>query len=253
MKPLSIIKSNPTFKKGMPSLPHIDVAEFFCDTIQGEGIYTGQPAAFLRVQHCTMACTWCDTQEVWHYGNPYTMEEIFELMDQVDLPRKLSEGQHLVFTGGSPLKQQDRLIVFINEFIKVYGFKPFIEVENECAVIPLPAFVKRVDCWNNSPKLSNSGNLQLIRYQPNILQHMSSLSNSWFKFVISAQEDWNEIQKDFLDTGLLRKEQVILMPLGGSRQELEENREGVVEIAVNNNVRYSTREHVVLWDILTGV
>ncbi len=170
--------------RSRPKTAHLDVAEFFCDTIQGEN-FVGWPAAFLRLQFCTMDCVWCDTNEVWRYGNPYTFDELFKFMDMASLPEKLHKGQHLVLTGGSPLNQQDRLIKFIDAFIHTYGFKPYIEVENECTISPLPAFIKHVDLWNNSPKLDNSGNLRIVRYQPNILMELSKLENSWFKFVIS--------------------------------------------------------------------
>jgi organic radical activating enzyme len=43
------------------------------------------------------------------------------------------------------------------------------------------------------------------------------------------------------------------MPLGGDREELEQNRETVIEMAIRYNVRYSTREHIVVWDKKTGI
>jgi len=249
---LNIIRANPTAPRPVPKTAHLDVAEFFCDTIQGEN-FVGYPATFLRLQHCTMNCAWCDSTEVWRYGNPYTFAELFDLMDQADLPRKLHEGQHLVLTGGSPLKQQNRLIKFIDAFTHTYGFKPYIEVENECTIFPDPAFVKQVDCWNNSPKLDNSGNLRIIRYQPNILEDLSKLENSWFKFVINDLDDWEEIYVDFLFPMLIRRDQIVLMPEGATRVELEMSREMVVELAIKHNVRYTTREHVVLWNRKTGI
>ena len=44
-----------------------------------------------------------------------------------------------------------------------------------------------------------------------------------------------------------------LMPQGTNLEELQWNRHLVVEIAIKNNVRYSSREHVVLWDTEVGV
>lgn len=195
----------------------------------------------------------CDTQEVWRFGNPYTYSELFELMEKVDLPRKLKEGQHLVLTGGSPMLQQRKLVEFIELFIEKYGFKPFIEVENECTIEPDEDFIKLIDLWNNSPKLKNSGNSDFIRYQPELLKYLSSLPNSWFKFVVSKEEEWEEIQRDFLDKGLIKKSQVVLMPMGATREELFLNREIVIDLAIKYNVRYTTREHIVIWDKKTGI
>jgi 7-carboxy-7-deazaguanine synthase len=255
MEVKTIIEARPDFKKDIPpgTNDFLEVAEFFCDTIQGEGVNTGVPATFLRMQHCTQNCVWCDTQEVWRYGNPYTFDELFELIEKYGVAGKLMEGQHLVLTGGSPLKQQSRLINFLHKFMEVFDFKPHIEIENECTLMPSKDMIELVDTWNNSPKLENSGNLRILRYQPEILRKLSSLTNSWFKFVISSEKEWKEIEDDFLEPELIAPEQIILMPVGADRKELEQNRESVVDMAIQNNVRYTTREHIVLWDKKTGV
>lgn len=250
----TLIASFPDFQNPRPTdIPYLDIAEFFYDTIQGEGINIGQPAAFLRVQHCTQNCWWCDTKAVWRTGNPYTFEELFEIIDKSDLVAKLHSGQHLILTGGSPLKQQEGLTKFLLAFRERYGFKPTVEVENECTLMPTEAFTALVDVWNNSPKLSHSGNPDKLRYQPKILQHLSTLPNCWFKFVIARPEDWNEIDKFFLQPGLIQRSQIILMPLGASRDELHQNREMVVEMSIRQNVRYCSREHIELWNKKTGV
>ncbi len=247
-----LIASHPTERRPIPTEPYLNISEFFCDTIQGEN-FVGWPATFLRVQDCTLNCSWCDTQEVWRYGNPYTFKELFDLIDKADLPRKFKEGQRLVLTGGSPLKQMKPLTAFLMEFRAAYGFKPFVEVENECTLIPDQPFINLVDLWNNSPKLGNSGNPRSKQFRPPVLQKLAGLKNSWFKFVVSREEDWAEIERDFLLTGLIKKSQVVLMPMGASIAELRLNRPVAVEMAIKNNVRYTTREHVVLWDKKTGV
>lgn len=252
-----IIAGNPLVKRiihedDYSAKRFMNVAEFFCDTIQGEN-FVGQPAAFLRVQGCTQSCVWCDTREVWRFGNPYTFDELYVLIQSADLVRKFKEGQHLVLTGGSPVLQQDRLVPFIDGFIHRFGFKPFIEIENECTLMPSEELIAFVDLWNNSPKLNSSGNRLTLRYQPEILRKIASLKNSWFKFVVSDQNDWDEIDAMFLQPHIIRRDQIVLMPLGATRAELIENREKVIDIAIRYNVRYSTREHIVVWDKRTGI
>lgn len=34
-------------------------------TLQGEGVYTGVPAIFIRMQGCPVGCSWCDTRYTW--------------------------------------------------------------------------------------------------------------------------------------------------------------------------------------------
>jgi 7-carboxy-7-deazaguanine synthase len=233
--------------------PVLDVSEFYYNTIQGEGIYTGHPSAFLRLQTCTLNCVYCDTTEVWRTGNAYTFLELCQMMENHDLIAKFKEGVHLVVTGGSPLKQQVNLVEFFEFFEDRYDFVPFVEVENECVLKPLPWLDDFVSCWNNSPKLSSSGNSRKARYKPEVISYMASFTNSWFKFVMEYQEDWQEIEMDFLDPGLLKKEQIILMPLGATRKELFENQEMTADMAIQHGVKYCSREHVILWDKNVGV
>jgi 7-carboxy-7-deazaguanine synthase len=258
-----LITANPTFSKFLTSPNSLEIAELFYDTIQGEGINIGVPAAFMRLQHCSLDCTWCDTQEVWRYGNPYSFEELFELME---IPEQLSElnyefslidklklGQHLILTGGSPLKQQYQLRNFIIAFQNKYGFVPYIEIENECTIMPNNGIVSWIKCWNNSPKLSSSGNKQALRYKPEVLKFLSQLNNSWFKFVICDESDWDDILLDFIEPGLIKIGQIILMPMGETKAELERNRPIALEMAVKHNVRFTDRLHITIWDKKTGV
>lgn len=249
----TIIKANPGFKKSKkPGVINIDISEMFADTIQGEN-FMGYPATFMRMQRCTLDCVFCDSNEVWREGNPYTIEEILDLWEDYNLPYKFKLGQRLVLTGGSPLAQQKKLTELIRAFDIKYGFIPYIEIENECTLMPTDEMIEYVSCWNNSPKLENSQNNFKKRYKPDVLKKLSSLENSWFKFVVTKKEDWEEIEEDFLKPHLIDYNQVILMPEGQTREELEKTRMLTVDLAIENNVRFSDRLHIILWDKKTGV
>jgi 7-carboxy-7-deazaguanine synthase len=250
--PVTLISSNPTFTKDRvgSKTDCIAIAELFGNTIQGEGINAGVPATFLRVKDCTLDCVWCDTLSVWKFGNWYTHEEVFEMFEKFNLIEAFRNGQHLILTGGSPLKQSKTLVTFIEKFIERYSFKPYIEVENEVVLMP-GELTLYVDCWNNSPKLANSGMEKSKRLKPEYLKYMSRQNNSWFKFVISSRSDWDEIVEDFLPH--IKKEQIILMPCGENQIELNSSRELVAELAVEHAVRMTDRLHVTIWDKKTGV
>lgn len=250
-----IIAGNPAEKRAPEGDSKIilKIAEFFSQTIQGEGVTVGVPSAFLRMKDCTLDCVWCDSTEVWRKGNPYTVWEVLDLMDESGLTEDLRNGHHLVLTGGSPLKQQAQLAVLLALFQVRHGFLPYVEVENECMLMPHPQFAQFISQWNNSPKLENSGMKKVLRYKPVVISEMAHLVNSTFKFVISKPEEWDEISKDFLEPGLISRDQVILMPCGASREELNQTRDIAVEIAVREGVMYSDRLHVVIWDLKTGV
>jgi len=247
-----LIKAFPDFVKEEPSDSFLRVSEFFCDTIQGEGIHIGHPATFLRFQGCELYCIYCDTKEVWRQGNPYSFDELYTIMSSEGLPNKLLHGQHLVITGGSPLLQQNSLYWFLTGFIAKFGFKPYIEVENECVIPPNLGLQGLVDCWNNSPKLASSGVSSFIRIKNEVLYKMSNLQNSWFKFVIGKDDCWCEIN-DLIEAGLIRKEQVILMPEGATREEIAEHKEAVLNMAIQHGVRYSDRLHIQFWNREIGV
>lgn len=249
--PKTLIEQLPTFSKKVDGAQKLKIAEMFCDTIQGEGINTGMLATFIRLQGCSLSCFWCDTLEVWRYGNEYSYDEIFSLFESVNLINKLKNGQSIVLTGGSPLLQQTQLFEFIQLFIDRYGFKPYIQIENECTLLCTIQFEKLIDCWNNSPKLSNSGMKERVRLKPNIIRYLSGLQNSWFKFVITNKNDWFEIERDYLPH--MKRSQIILMPEGVTQDELNKNREFVADMAIENGVRYCDRLHVVLWNKKTGV
>jgi organic radical activating enzyme len=231
----------------------LNISEFYYDTIQGEGINAGVPAAFLRLQGCHLGCSYCDSTEVWRYGSPWTFNEIFREIEKTDLPDHLRNGQHLVITGGSPLLQQDRLIEFLYAFKREYGISSVMEIENDCTIEPERCLMILVDIWNNSPKLSSSGVPLQKRYKPDVIKSVASYPDSWFKFVISSENDWAEISEDFLDLNLIKKEQIILMPEGATREELQKNREMVIDMTVKHGVRYSDRLHIIAWDKKVGV
>ena len=248
-----IISAYPQFERLAGDFPYLEVSEFFYDTIQGEGVNIGHPAAFLRLQNCSLNCDWCDTTEVWQEGNPYGVNELVNRILDCELAGKLIAGQHLVITGGSPLRQQQALVYFVERLVQSLGMYPYIEIENECVYKPSARLVEYVSCWNNSPKLKNSGNSLFSRYKPDVIEVTSKLDNSWFKFVVTCDCEWEEIKESFLDTNLIRKEQVVLMPQGQTREELKETMLQTVEMAIKYGVRYTSREHVTLWGKKTGV
>lgn len=75
----------------------LDVVKIF-PTLQGEGQRAGQPAIFIRLGGCNLACKFCDT-EFDEFKN-ITLAEILAEVARVKTAEKL-----IVITGGEPLRQ----------------------------------------------------------------------------------------------------------------------------------------------------
>lgn len=231
----------------------LNVSEFFFDTIQGEGLNLGVPAAFLRLAGCPVDCKFCDTAEVWKSSQKVKISWLYDQIEETGLLEKLVDGDEiLVITGGSPLLQQKNLAVLLEMIQDSHDFYPWIEVENECSLVAGPEIVKYVSAWNNSPKLSNSGVPEERRYNPKAFVSLYGHPCT-YKFVVKDEEDWQEIEEKYIKPGYVRKSSIVLMPMGASQKEYFENREKVVELAVRCGVRYSPREHIAIWDKKTGI
>lgn len=151
----------------------LEVQEIF-PTFQGEGIYTGWPAVFIRLGGCNLACQFCDTE--------------FESYQAVSLPSILQQIETLavgkphtrlvVITGGEPFRQP---IGPLCSALLENGYRVQIEC-NGTLFREIPEGVDVV-C---SPKNTGNG------YQPlreDVLARVTAL-----KFIVSAsQEAYNHV------------------------------------------------------------
>lgn len=233
--------------------PILKVSECFSRTIQGEGQFSGYPATFLRLKGCTLSCIWCDTEAVWKQGKPYPVTEIVDMFEQEGVLDDFKSGHHLVITGGSPLLQQIPLVELLYLIEERNGEKPFVEVETECVLEPERAFAFEVDWWNCSPKLYNSGMKRHHRYKPEVIRMMARENNSSFKFVITNEDEWEELVEDFIEPFDIKRDKIFLMPEGQTREELQARYDWVVDLACREGVRVSDRLHITMWNKKVGV
>ena len=106
-------------------------------SLQGEGVYTGTAAVFLRLSGCNMKCWFCDTKG-HEQGTEMTEEEIAERVSQYP-------ARHIVITGGEPTMQ---LNARLTRLLHGKGF--FIQIETNGA-LPLKDGTE-VDWITCSPK-----------------------------------------------------------------------------------------------------
>lgn len=139
--------------------PYLFASERFM-SIQGEGYWTGMPSWFIRLQGCSVGCSWCDTKHTWKSG-----------VGQVSVDELVSEvpcnAAHVVVTGGEPYEQD------ISHLITRLGASgKFVQVETS------GAYETYGRCWITvSPKAG--------RGVTESAQRMASE----FKQVVSSEED----------------------------------------------------------------
>lgn len=88
-------------------------------TIQGEGLYSGQAAYFIRLGGCDVGCTWCDVKESWD-ANAHPMRDVEGIVAEA------SEGtaRIAVITGGEPLMHD---LGPLTAALRAAGFRTHIE------------------------------------------------------------------------------------------------------------------------------
>jgi len=89
------IRPNETAQDGLT----LAVQDIFY-TLQGEGPFSGQPAVFIRLAGCNLACTFCDTEFESGINNRMPVDAIVARVLKLRGPAKLA-----VLTGGEPLRQ----------------------------------------------------------------------------------------------------------------------------------------------------
>ena len=67
-------------------------------TLQGEGVYQGKAAYFIRLGGCDVGCVWCDVKDSWD-GGKHPLRTGEELVGEV----KATPTEIVVITGGEPL------------------------------------------------------------------------------------------------------------------------------------------------------
>jgi organic radical activating enzyme len=189
------------------------------DTFQGEALYSGFPATFIRLAKCNLQCRFCDTE--------------FEDFQKLTIEKIISKINHplVIITGGEPLRQN--IIPLCQKLIKN---NHIIQIEtNGTLFLDLPKEVQ-ICC---SPKISN-GKYHPIR--PDLLPKIT-----FFKFLISKfQNGYNNIPN-------LGHEKynmpIYLQPIDEYDQEKnKENHKLTLKLAQKHNYRLSLQTHKI-WNI----
>lgn len=237
-------------------------------SLQGEGTTRGTPAVFIRFNGCNLTCgvqsavcdaskaSWiCDSYKVWQEKNINISEQqlLEKLLFWGSREDYNNERIHLVWTGGEPLirKNEDQIYSFLT-FARDKGFFFFSEIETNGTQFSKRLFDEGlINLVNCSPKLSNSGIHKNVRCNEVVLNQLSCVEKTYFKFVITSKNQWCEIERDF---PMISLSKIILMPGMDCLSETNVKvMQTIWELAQEKKVLFSTREHIHVWNKLTGV
>jgi 7-carboxy-7-deazaguanine synthase len=238
----------------------LPINELF-ESLQGEGRLAGVPSVFVRTSGCNLRCWFCDSYHTSWEPTHATMG-VEEILAEVES----SDADHVVVTGGEPLMHDG--VASLLEALDARGYHTTVET-NGTIDCDAP-----IDLASVSPKLASStptpekdptpedgpteaGEWAERHEERRIdLDALASLVESHdfqLKFVVSEREDMAEIT-DLL--GRIRDAaavpisdaDVLLMPEGATREQIEETRPLTAELAREYGFRYTPRLHVNLWN-----
>ncbi|WP_424000785.1 7-carboxy-7-deazaguanine synthase QueE [Haloarcula salina] len=228
-------------------------------SLQGEGRLAGVPSVFVRTSGCNLRCWFCDSYHTsWEPTHDY-----FSVADVLAAVAD-HDADHVVLTGGEPLIH-DASETLLTELAD-RGYHTTVET-NGTIVPDAP-----VDLASVSPKLASStptaerdpaGDGEWAdchedrRLDIETLAELVETYETQLKFVVTGPDDLAEIERvvegvrDAASTPV-RDDDVLLMPEGQTRAELNETRETVAALAMEYGYRYTPRLHVDLWNDAPG-
>ncbi len=138
------------------------------ETIQGEGVFTGVPSVFIRLQYCPVGCAWCDTKHTWEVDikDECETQEILTksresskwanvtAQELVAIYQQRFNAKHIVITGGEPCEYDLRPLTAAFEEV---GCQCQIETSGTCDVLTSE------NTWVTvSPKIAMKGQRDVI-------------------------------------------------------------------------------------------
>lgn len=218
------------------------LSEFF-DSIQGEGASAGAPCLFVRLAHCNLRCSWCDTRYSWDFATYRYADEVATL-PTTDVAKRIRacEATRVVITGGEPLIQRGEL----ETLVALLDPALVIEVETNGTLAPGSPLLARINQWNVSPKLANAGDPLEKRLKLAVLREFAAAERAYLKLVVASAADLVEAEALIAETAWPR-ERVLLMPQAATREELRARGPLVQAEALARGLRYSSRLHIERW------
>jgi 7-carboxy-7-deazaguanine synthase len=213
------------------------VNEMF-ETIQGEGVFTGVPAVFIRLQVCPVGCSWCDTKQTWtaEADDQRTFEHI--ITKQGDSPTWSFANADLIIRQYQGLKYTAKHIVITGGEPCLYDLRPlttaFEAIGCQCQIETSGTFEVLVSdsTWVTvSPKIAMKGKLPVLA---------SALSRAnEIKHPVGTQKDIEQLETLLSGVVLLNNVTIALQPISQKHRATEL----CINTCIKNNWRLSIQTH----------
>ena len=227
--------------------------------------------------------TWtCDSISQWAWrGEDRDFQYLIDTWKQENLLEDIASGLvHVIWTGGEPTipAHQEAIVNFTTHAIREGAFVgalvnhkspangeyaleerpvknmrgmgegPYYEIETNGTFYIEDALFSIIDQINCSPKLENSGMSKKQRIVPEAIERIMQHPNYQFKFVISNEEDIQELFRDFVVPFDIPLKNVVCMPGMDKQEYFHERTQFCLEMGKKYRFRALTRLHISAWD-----
>ena len=212
---------------------------------------------FVGDLHAEGKATWtCDSTSQWLWrGEDKELQYLIDRWKEQGIYDDIKNGNiHIIWTGGEPTIKGHQ--VAITNFFKYWStqenfndnYNVFNEIETNGTVVIEEDLFEIIDQINCSPKLANSGMSKKQRFNEEALKRIMEHPNYQFKFVISNEEDVQEIFSEFVLPLSIPLKNVVCMPGLDDVKDFEERTQFCLEMAKKYKFRGLTRLHIAAWN-----
>lgn len=207
-------------------------------TIQGEGVFTGVPAVFIRLQQCPVGCSWCDTKQTWDalpqdesdlnsIISKQTDSSLWCSLDENAIIRLYQEqgytAKHVVITGGEPCLYD---LTDLTTAFEAIGCKCQIETSGTSPVRCSD------DTWVTvSPKINMGGKLPVLAE--------AMMRANEIKHPVGRQKDIEQLDALLESCPVSDNTVIALQPIS----QIQRATELCIEVCIQRNWRLSVQTH----------
>jgi organic radical activating enzyme len=233
---------------------------------------------FVGDLHAEGKATWtCDSTSQWLWrGVDQEFQYLIDRWKEQGIYDDILNGNiHIIWTGGEPTIKGHQVAIagFIKHWAnyvednkegdtEVHTYNPetemhtvhykpvnsFHEIETNGTVYIEDYLFGKLDQINCSPKLANSGMTEKQRINPEAIKRIKQHKNYQFKFVISTEEDVQELFRDFVVPFNIPLKNVVCMPGLDDVKDFEERTQFCLEMGKKYRFRALTRLHIAAWN-----